>query len=82
MATGPKYPFEGQEVTPAELAKRCTCYSAPWLAEALKAGCRSVRDLSMRYAEARKRERLGGDKGKRKTARLHSLNFRHLKNQI
>jgi hypothetical protein len=44
-----RYLFDGVMVTAAELAERVTCYSEPWLAEALRAGCRSVMDLAIRF---------------------------------
>lgn len=60
-----RYSFDGQMVTVAELAERVTCYSESWLAEALRAGCRSVRDLAVRYYEGGKRRREGEDRGRR-----------------
>lgn len=60
-----RYKFDGQMVTVAELAERVTCYSERWLAEALKAGCRSVRDLAVRYYEGGQRKRAGEVQGRR-----------------
>lgn len=70
-----KYLFDGVEVTPAELARRVTCYSEPWLGAALKAGCRTVQDLAVRYAQGRVRERQGGNIG-RKTTKLRAFDIR------
>jgi hypothetical protein len=52
-----RYRFGEDMVTAAELARRITCYSEPWLAEALRAGCRSVFDLAVRWYENGKRAR-------------------------
>ncbi len=62
-----RYSFDGEMTTPAELARRITCYSEPWLGEALKAGCRSVMDLSVRYAAGKTRERAAGNRGSKLT---------------
>jgi hypothetical protein len=51
------FTFDGQQVTVAEVAARFTCYSRSWLAEALKAGCRSSLDLSRYYQQGRMRQR-------------------------
>lgn len=66
-------------VTPAELSKRITAYSEPWLGAALKAGCRSVRDLAVRYAEGKRRELVGGRKGHKSLKRRANLDFRRLR---
>lgn len=73
-----RYMFEGEMVTPAELSRRITAYSKPWLGEALKAGCRSVRDLAVRYAAGEVRHKAGGQRGKRKMA-LRGFSIRRLK---
>jgi hypothetical protein len=73
-----RYSFDGEMVTPSELARRVTAYSRPWLGEALKAGCRSTRDLAVRYAAGVTREKAGGRHGKRKTA-LRGFSFHRLK---
>jgi hypothetical protein len=52
-----RFPFEGKEVTVAELSARFTCYSRTWLAEALKAGCCSPIDLSRHYQQGRARQK-------------------------
>jgi hypothetical protein len=60
-----RYSFDGEMVTVAELALRVTCYSEPWLASALKAGCRSVMDLAVRFhaqGQAGRLKRLPGDR--------------------
>jgi len=66
-----RYSFDGEMVTPAELARRVTMFSKSWLGEALRAGCRSVPDL---HAYARRRQsnqRKGNLLGSKKTRRLH-----------
>jgi hypothetical protein len=71
--------FDGELVSPSELAQRITAYSENWLRRALQAGCRSVQDLTQRYAAGSQRERIAGKKGKLKTAQRHAFDCRRAK---
>lgn len=70
-----RYPFEGAEVTPAELA-RCVCYSETWIAQALRAGCTSKADLARRYHESMQRKRAGNLRGSASLKRSDQARFR------
>jgi hypothetical protein len=65
-----RYSFDGEMVTAAELSKRVTCYSEAWLGEALRAGCRSIRDLAVRYYESGLRRKQGERRGHKKLRRF------------
>jgi hypothetical protein len=72
-----RYSFDGEMVTVEELSLRVTCYSEPWLASALKAGCRSVMDLAVRWHQSGLRQLRGQQGGARLKRR--KLQYPHLK---
>jgi hypothetical protein len=68
------FTFDGQQVTVAEVAARFTCYGTTFLREALKAGCRSQRDLQA-YEQSSRARRLAGNRRGAKV-RLRSFDCR------
>lgn len=76
-----RYRFDGEMVTATELSRRVTCYSKTWLGEALKAGCKSIADLSLYFAEGARRKAKGNRAGRKATSQHRPLDCRrrHLK---